>query len=206
MGGRPIDVTLLLLYAVARDETANENARLIFIYGDRIPPHDRFTDRIARVVHHGSRRHLNPFTCRIDRIRNEVAGRAEFPVGAMPIGDITAMNAAGTADRLKPRSHVIGNVVPLPVVEGRRRRDQRSNCKNQSRHRSRSDHGVISACENDPGTQNQPNGGMRSSTLASRKVSPSNASILVSVPSPVTTSLRLGQKPTTRWLLDAERG
>src|SRR6266436_6215307 len=44
---------------------------------------------------------------------------------------------------------------------------------------------------------------MRSSTRGSRKVSPSNAGILVSVPSPVTTSLRLGQKPTTRRLLDA---
>jgi hypothetical protein len=65
----------------------------------------------------------------------------------MPIGDITAMNAAGTADRLEPRSHVIGNVVPLAIVERRRRRDQRSDYKSERRRRSRYDHGVISASE-----------------------------------------------------------
>src|SRR5260370_19827183 len=99
MGARPIEVTAFVCrsYAVARHETANENARLIFVNGDRIPPHDRFTDRIARVVYDGSRRHLNPFTCRIDRIRNEVASRADLPVGAMPIGVLTAMNAAAAA-------------------------------------------------------------------------------------------------------------
>src|SRR5207245_11708014 len=66
-----------------------------------------------------------------------VARPAELPIGAMPIGDITAVNAAGTADRLKPRSHVVGNVVPLAIVEGRRRRDQRSKRKSESHRRSR---------------------------------------------------------------------
>src|SRR5260370_25247269 len=94
-------------YAVARDETANEYARLIFINGDRIPPHDRFTDRIARIVDDSSLRHLNPFTCRVDRIWNEVTVRAELPVDAMPVGDITAMNAAWTAHRLNPRSDLM---------------------------------------------------------------------------------------------------
>jgi hypothetical protein len=100
----------------------------------------------------------------------------------MPVGDIAAMNAARTADRLEPRSHVIGNVVPSAIVERRRRRDERSDYKSERRRRSRYDHGVISASEH--GLEwGQPSGGMRSSTLDSRKVSPSNASILVSVPS-----------------------
>src|SRR5258705_11207796 len=81
-------------YAAARHETANENACLIFVNNDCIPPHDRFTDRVAGVVNDDLWRHQNPFTCRIHGIRNEVASRADFPIGAMPVGDITAATAA----------------------------------------------------------------------------------------------------------------
>src|SRR5262249_13379531 len=106
--------------------TANENPCFIVIINrDRIPPHDRFTDWIAGVVDDGSRRHLDPFTCRIDGIRNEVAASADFPSGAMPVGDTAAKQAGGTAEGLKPGSHVVRNVVPSAVVESPRwRRDQ----------------------------------------------------------------------------------
>src|SRR5258707_4975323 len=160
-----------------RHETSNENANLIFISNDLIPPHDRLTDRIASVVDHGPRGHRNPFTCRIHGIRNEVAGRADLPIGAMPIGDITAVNAAGAEDGLKPGPHVVGNVVPLAVVEGRRRRrNQYPNCKRESRHRSRHDHGVSSAGGTiDPAAL--------PTCFSGRPCSASNARILESVPS-----------------------
>src|SRR5262249_23457803 len=107
--------------------------------------YDRFTDRIAGVVDHDLRRHWDPFTCRIYGIRNEIPGRADFPIGAMPIGDITAATAAGTAERLKPGSQMVRNVVQLAVGEARRRRDKRSDRKGESHRRSCHDHGVVSA-------------------------------------------------------------